>query len=489
MLLSSTRQDWLGNIRADVLSGIVVALALIPESIAFSIIAGVDPRVGLYSAFAIPCVIALVGGRTGMISSSTGSMALLMGPLIRDYGLDYLFAAGILAGILQILAGYLKLGELMRFVSHSVVTGFINALAILIFMAQLPQLMHVTWHVYAMVAAGLAIIYLFPLITKAIPSPLICIMIMTCISVYYGLQVPTVGGMGKLPDSLPSLLIPHIPLTLHSLLVIFPYSAGLAAVGLLETLMTATIVDEFTDTESDKNRECKGQGIANICTSFIGGMAGCAMIGQSVINIRSGGRGRLSTLVAGGFLLILVVFLKDWVARIPMAALVAVMIMVSISTFSWRSILDLRTHPLSTSFVMLLTVGVVLGTHNLAYGVLAGVLTASLVFANKVSRFMEVQASTENGICCYRVKGQVFFATADRFMKYFALREPVDQVIIDLTHAHLWDISAVSALDKVILHFQKQGVSIEVKGLNEASKTIFDRFGIHDRPEDIIGNQ
>lgn len=485
MLLSCNRQEWLGNIRADILSGIVVALALIPESIAFSIIAGVDPSVGLYSAFAIPCVISLFGGRPGMISSSTGSMALLMGPLVKTYGLSYLLAASILAGIFQIIAGYLKLGELMRFVSHSVVTGFVNALAILIFMAQLPQLVHVTWHVYVIVGGGLAIIYLFPYLTKLIPSPLICIIIMTAISICYGLNIPTVGDMGKLPGSLPILAIPDIPLNFHTLMIILPYSAGLAAVGLLETMMTATIVDEFTDTSSDKNRECKGQGIANICTAFLGGMAGCAMIGQSVINIKSGGRGRLSTLVAGIFLLILVVFLKEWVARIPMAALVAVMIMVSISTFSWRSILDLKKYPLSTNIVMILTVCVVVGTNNLAYGVLTGVLVASLVFASKVSHFMLIKSEKKDQSRIYKVNGHIFFVTVDRFINSFDLKEEIKNVTVDLTHAHFWDVSSVMALDKVVIHFRQRGIKVEVQGMNDATATIIDRFGIHDKPEEI----
>lgn len=485
MLLSSTRQDWLGNIRADVLAGMVVALALIPESIAFSIFAGVDPSVGLYSAFCIPCVLALFGSRPAMISSSTGSMSLLMGGLVHDHGLNYLLVAGMLAGVFQIIAGYLKLGNLMRFVSHSVVTGFVNALAILIFMAQMREVIGGGWHVYALTVGGLAIVYLFPYITKAIPSPLICILMITAVAMYLGWHVPTVGSKGHLPDGLPALLLPNVPVNLETLWIILPYSFGLAAVGLLETMMTATIVDEFTETGSDKNRECKGQGIANIVTSFFGGMAGCAMIGQSVINIKSGGRGRLSTMVAGVFLLILVVFLKDWVARIPMAALVAVMVMVSISTFSWKSISDLRTHPLSTSFIMILTVVIVVATGNLAYGVFAGVLVASLTFANKVSHFMMVTSEKVGEIRTYYVNGQVFFACSKRFIDSFDYKEAVKKVVIDVTHAHLWDISSVDALDKVVIQFRKIGVPVDIRGMNEASATIVDRFGVHDKPEEI----
>ena len=478
MLLSSTRKDWLGNVRGDVLAGIVVALALIPEAIAFSIIAGVDPQVGLYSAFCIPLIIAICGGRPGMISSSTGAMALLMVTLVKDHGLQYLLAATVLTGVIQLIAGYLKLGSLMRYVSRSVVTGFVNALAILIFMAQLPELTNVTWHVYA-------IIYLFPYLNKTIPSPLVCIVVLTGISMWLHLDVRTVGDMGKLPDSLPVFLLPDVPLNLDTLLIILPYSAGLAVVGLLESMMTATIVDDMTDTPSDKNRECKAQGIANIGAAFIGGMAGCAMIGQSVINVKSGGRGRLSALTAGVVLLCMVVFLRDWVSQIPMAALVAVMIMVSIGTFSWGSIANLRSHPLSTSVVMLATVVVVVATHNLAYGVLTGVLIASLNFATKVARFMAVSSELKASTRIYTVAGQVFFASADRFMSHFDFREAVEHVVIDVSHAHFWDITSVSALDRVVIKFRREGTNVEIRGMNQATRTIVDRFGVHDKPEEV----
>ncbi|MDZ4290532.1 MAG: SulP family inorganic anion transporter, partial [Hydrogenophaga sp.] len=348
-MFKNFRQDWMSNVRNDVLAGLVVALALIPEAIAFSIIAGVDPKVGLYASFSIATIIAFMGGRPGMISAATGAMALVMVSLVKSHGLEYLLAATVLTGVLQVIAGWVQLGRLMRFVSRSVVTGFVNALAILIFMAQLPELnpqtIGVTWHVYAMTAAGLAIIYGLPVITKAVPSPLVTIVVLTIFSIWMGLDIRTVGDMGELPDSLPVFRIPDIPLNFETLKIIFPYALTLMVVGLLESLMTATIVDDLTDTRSDKNRECVGQGVANIATGFIGGMAGCAMIGQSVINVKSGGRGRLSTLVAGVVLLILVVFLGEWVKQIPMAALVAVMIMVSIGTFNWSSIRNLREHP------------------------------------------------------------------------------------------------------------------------------------------------
>ncbi len=490
MLLLSKKQDWFGNIKGDVLAGTVVALALIPEAIAFSIIAGVDPKVGLYASFCIAVITAFIGGRPGMISAATGAMALLMVTLVKDHGLQYLLAATLLTGVLQIMSGYVKLGSLMSFVSRSVVTGFVNALAILIFMAQLPELTNVSWHVYAMTAAGLGIIYLFPylpFIGKSIPSPLVCIVGLTGVSIYLGLDIRTVGDMGELPDTLPIFLWPEVPLNFETLQIVFPYSAALAVVGILESLMTATIIDDLTDTSSDKNRECKGQGIANIGAGLLGGMAGCAMIGQSVINIKSGGRGRLSTLVAGLFLLIMVVFLNEWLSYIPMAALVAVMIMVSIGTFSWDSIIHLKSHPLSANIVMIMTVIVVVWTHNLALGVFVGVLLASLFFANKIAHFMYVESALndDNETRTYTVHGQVFFNSADKFTSKFDFKEVVEKVIIDLTHAHFWDLSAVDALDKVVIKFRREGADVELIGLNDASATIVDRFGVHDKPEEI----
>ncbi|PKH55566.1 sodium-independent anion transporter [Shewanella sp. Choline-02u-19] len=481
--------DWLSNIRGDLLAGIVVALALIPEAIAFSIIAGVDPKVGLYASFSISVVIAFTGGRSGMISAATGAMALLMITLVKDHGLQYLLVATVLTGLLQILAGYLKLGNLMRFVSRSVVTGFVNALAILIFMAQLPELTNVTWHVYAMTLAGLGIIYLFPylpVIGKLIPSPLICIVGLTAFAMMFNVDVRTVGDMGDLPDTLPIFLWPDVPLNFETLLIVLPYSMGLAVVGLLESMMTATIVDDLTDTNSDKNRECKGQGLANVFTGFLGGMAGCAMIGQSMINIKSGGRGRLSSLAAGVFLLIMVVFLGPWLKQIPMAALVAVMIMVAIGTFSWQSILDMKKHPLSTNVVMLATVAMVVATHNLAIGVFVGVLLASLFFANKISRMMVVRNNIgESDSCEYRVIGQVFFASSDKFTDSFDFKEVLESVTIDLSAAHFWDVTAVSALDKVVIKFRREGTHVNLIGMNQATRTIVDKFGVHDKPEEV----
>lgn len=489
-MFQNWRNDWFSNIRGDLLAGTVVALALIPEAIAFSIIAGVDPKVGLYASFCIAVIIAFTGGRPGMISAATGAMALLMVTLVKEHGLEYLLAATLLTGVLQIGAGYFKLGDLMRFVSRSVVTGFVNALAILIFMAQLPELTNVTWHVYAMTAAGLGIIYLFPLlprIGKVIPSPLVTIILMTLVAMALQLDIRTVGDMGELPDTLPIFLWPDVPLNFETLAIIFPYSVGLAVVGLLESMMTATIIDDLTDTGSDKNRECKGQGIANIGAGLFGGMAGCAMIGQSVINVKSGGRGRLSTFVAGLFLIVMVVFLDDWIKQIPMAALVAVMIMVSIGTFSWDSLRDMKKHPLSTNVVMVSTVVVVVATHNLAIGVFVGVLLASLFFANKVGHFLIIksEANEQETERSYRIVGQVFFASSDKFTAAFDFKEALDKVTIDLSQAHFWDITSVTALDKVVIKFRREGTEVELIGMNEASATIVDRFGVHDKPEEV----
>jgi SulP family sulfate permease len=494
-MINSLKKNWLTNIRGDLLAGVVVALALIPEAIAFSIIAGVDPKVGLYASFCIAVVIAFVGGRPGMISAATGAMALLMVTLVREHGLEYLLAATLLTGFLQIIAGYLKLGSLMRFVSRSVVTGFVNALAILIFMAQLPELTGVTWHVYAMTAAGLGIIYLFPLlpvIGRLLPSPLICIVALTVVAMFTDMGIRTVGDMGQLPDTLPIFLWPEVPLNLETLMIILPYAVALTIVGLLESMMTATIVDDLTDTTSDRNKECRGQGIANIGSGLLGGMAGCAMIGQSIINIKSGGRTRLSTLAAGVFLLLMVLVLDEWLVQIPMAALVAVMIMVSIGTFSWSSITNLKKHPLSSNIVMVVTVVVVVATHNLAFGVFAGVLLASLFFANKIGHFMLVRSEFEEttDTRTYTVIGQVFFSSCEKFIGSFDFKEAMDKVVIDLSRAHFWDISAVGALDKVVIKFRREGADVEVIGLNEASATIVDRFAVHDKPgavDDLMG--
>lgn len=483
-MLSNIREQWFSNIRGDVLAGLVVGLALIPEAIAFSIIAGVDPKVGLYASFCIAVVISFVGGRPAMISAATGAMALLMVTLVKERGLEYLLAATILTGVIQIFAGYLKLAKLMRFVSKSVVIGFVNALAILILMAQLPEFVNVTWHVYALVALGLVIIYLFPLIPKLgkiLPSPLVCIIAITILAMSLGFDVRTVGDMGALPDTLPIFLLPDIPLNVETLKIILPYSFALAAVGLLESMMTATIVDEMTDTQSDKYQECKGQGIANIASGFMGGMAGCAMIGQSMINVKSGGSTRLSTFSAGIFLLILVVFISDWLKVIPMAALVAVMIMVSISTFEWRSLTSFKANPKSSNAVMIVTVIVVVATHNLALGVLSGVLLSALFLAIKLEDDIQVKSAFEGSARLYDLSGQIFFSSSEKFMQSFDFNEKISDVIIDLTHSHIWDVTSVAMLDSVVSKFRKNGINVTVRGLNEASSIMIDKYGTHAR--------
>lgn len=478
------RQEWLGNVRGDVLAGIVVALALIPEAIAFSTIAGVDPKVGLYASFCIAVVIAFVGGRPGMISAATGAMALLMVTLVKEHGLQYLFVATVLTGVLQIVAGALRIGSVMRFVSRSVMTGFVNALAILIFMAQLPEFRGAGVTVYGMVGAGLAIIYILPRFTKVVPSPLVTILVLTVVSVVFDLDVRHVGDLGELPSSLPVFLWPQVPWNLETLWIVLPYSVGLAAVGLLESLMTAQIVDDLTDTPSDKNRECTGQGVANIVCGLFGGMAGCAMIGQSVINVKSGGRGRLSAFVAGSFLLVMIVAGHEWVKRIPMPALVSVMIMVSIGTFSWASFGNFRVHPKSTSLVMVSTVVVVVWTHNLALGVGVGVLLSALSFARKVAQVIRVRGELDASgeVRTYVVQGQVFFASSPEFLSAFDFKEAVAKVRIDVSQAHFWDLTAVGALDKVVLKFRREGAEVEILGMNEASATIVDRLAQHDKP-------
>ncbi|MXO90659.1 SulP family inorganic anion transporter [Pontixanthobacter aquaemixtae] len=484
-LVATMKRDWLGNIRADILAGIVVALALIPEAIGFSLIAGVDPSVGLYASVAIAMVIALVGGRPGMISAATAAVAVVVIPLVKDHGVEYLFAATILMGIIQGIAALLRLDLLMQFVSRSVITGFVNALAILIFIAQIPQLTGVGWETYAMVAAGLAIIYGFPRLTKAVPSPLVAIVLLTAATVFWNLPVNNVAGEGKLPDGLPTFAVPDVPFTWETLTIILPYSLTMAAVGLLESLLTAQIVDDMTHTDSNKQKESAGQGVANVVAAFFGGMGGCAMIGQSVINVASGGRGRLSTFTAGAFLLFLLTVLGPYVGNVPMPALVAVMIMVSIGTFSWNSIANIKRHPPTSSVVMLATVVVVVWTHDLAMGVLVGVLLSGIFFAGKVRTMFSVERVRREHSAVYQVSGQIFFASVDRFVAALGpesqYEDAAHHVVIDVSRAHFWDISAIEALDKVVDRMRRNGRHTRIVGLNAASADLFDRFALEDR--------
>ena len=478
--IARDRAEWftsLSGAKRDILAGMVGTFALIPEVIAFSFVAHVDPEVGLFASFVIGIVIAVTGGRPAMISGAAGSVALVAAALVQGHGLQYLLLATLLAGLFQIVFGLLRLDVLMRFVSRSVRTGFVNALAILIFSAQLPQMLHVPWQTYPMIAVGLAVIYLLPRLTTAIPSPLICILVLTAISVALPMPLHTVADLGRLPNSLPALVLPHVPLTLATLGIVAPYALAMAVVGLLESMMTASVVDELTDTTSSKARECWGLGIANVAAGLFGGIAGCGMIGQTVGNVRYGGRGRLSTFVAGLFLLILIVLLRPWVARIPVAALVAIMIMVSVSTFSWASIRDIGRHPKVSSLVMLATVAVTVATADLALGVAVGVLLSGVFFAFKVMRLMDVRAEFDaaSDTRTYTVTGQIFFASAEMFAERFDLRDRSAHVRIDLAGAHLWDITAVGALETVVTKMRRHGIAVEVIGLNEASAILVDR--------------
>jgi len=479
--------EWFSNVRGDILSGIVVALALIPEAIAFSIIAGVDPMVGLYASFCIAVVISFTGGRPAMISAATGAMALLMGSLVRDHGLDYLFAATILTGIIQLIFGVLKIARFMKFIPRSVMVGFVNALAILIFMAQVPHFVGVSNMTYVVVGITLLIIYVLPRFTKAVPSALVAIIAMTVFAIFGHFDLRTVGDLGEMKQSLPAFMIPNIPFNFETLAIIFPTAFALSIVGLLESLLTSSIVDDMTDTESDKNRESRGQGIANIVAGFFGGMAGCAMIGQSVINVKSGGRGRLSTFVAGIFLMFLILVLGDWVVQIPMAALAGVMIMVSIGTFDWSSFSMLRKVPLTDSIVMLVTVITVVATHDLSKGVFAGVILSAIFFVAKISK-LKIEEKSEEHAVKYIIKGQVFFASVQDFVKSFKTDEQTKKVILDFSEAHIWDDSAVAAIDKVVLKMKDQGIDVDLIGLNESSWKLVEKLATYDQPHRSVSN-
>lgn len=489
MNTQTIKQQWFGNVKNDTLSGMVVAMALIPEAIAFSIIAGVDPMVGLYASFCIAVVISFVGGRPGMISAATGAMAVLMVTLVKDYGLEYLLAATILTGILQFILGALKIGQFMKFIPRSVMIGFVNALAILIFSSQLVHFEGAGLAMYLMVAGSLGIIYILPRFTKAVPSPLVAIIVMTIISITTGAGLKTVGDMGDLSSTLPLFLIPDIPLTFETLQIIFPISLALAFVGLLESLLTSQIVDDMTDTESDKNKEARGQGISNVVAGFFGGMAGCAMIGQSVINVSSGGRGRLSTFIAGVFMMLLIIVFNNVLVQIPMAVLVGVMIMVSIGTFDWQSLTKFRRTPITDSVVMVVTVATVVKTHDLSKGVLAGVILSAIFFVVKISKVKveEIyEKSTQTMV--YRVKGEVFFASTDNLIEHFDYNVDAKQIQIDFSEAHIWDDSGVAAVDKLVIKFREHDKEVEIVGLNKDSSKLVDRLAIYHQPNASTSN-
>jgi SulP family sulfate permease len=478
MNTSRLRAEWLAHIPRELMAGAVATFALIPEVIAFSFVAGVDPAVGLFASFVIGIVIAFTGGRPAMISAAAGSVALVAAPLVHAHGLPYLLAAGVLAGLMQVLFGLLRLGVLMRFVSSSVRTGFVNALAILIFAAQLPHLMGANGATWAMLALGLAIIYGLPRLTTAVPSPLVCIVVLTLAASWLGLPLKTVADLGQLPDSMPVFGWPGVPLTLETLRLIALPALAIAMVGLLESMMTASVVDELTDTPSDKNRECSGLGVANVAASLFGGIAGCGMIGQTVSNVRYGGRGRLSTLFAGVFLLVLMVALKPWVSQVPVAALVAIMVMVSASTFDWGSLRAVVRHPRLSSAVMLTTVAVTVATDNLAAGVGVGVLLSGVFFTFKVAKLLDIAVEDTPVLRTYRVRGQVFFASAELFVDAFDTRDTEDRPVrIDVSQAHFWDVTAVAALEKVGQRLRRHGSRVEIVGLNAASEVLIDRLG------------
>ncbi|MFD1065595.1 SulP family inorganic anion transporter [Oceanobacillus locisalsi] len=471
-MMQHLKQQWFSNIRADILSGIVVALALIPEAIAFSIIAGVDPMVGLYTSFVIAVVISFAGGRPGMISAATGAMALLMVPLVRDYGLDYLLAATILTGIIQLIFGICKVAKVMKFVPNAVMIGFVNALAILIFTAQLEHFIGISTMTYVFVGVTLILLYTLPHVIKAIPAPLIAIVVLTSVAIFSGVNLNTVGDLGTITQSFPSFFIPNVPWSLETLQIIFPYSLSMAIVGLLETLLTSQIVDDMTGTESNKNGEARGQGIANFITGFFGGMAGCAMIGQSVINVKSGGRGRLSTFIAGIFLMFLILVLGDLVVQIPMPVLVGIMIMVSIGTFDWSSFKYLVKAPRTDAIVMLATVGIVVYTHDLSKGVLAGVLLSAIFFVIKIST-----VKISNNGHRYHIHGQLFFASIDSFVDYFKKADIQEEKIqIDFSDSRIWDDSGVGAVIKVVNRLKEKGIQVELVEIDTSSKKIMDKL-------------
>ncbi|WP_397341950.1 SulP family inorganic anion transporter [Paenibacillus qinlingensis] len=476
-MVQKFKMAWLSNVRKDVLAGITVALALIPEAIAFSILAGVDPMVGLYASFCIAVTISIVGGRRGMISAATGAMASLMGPVVAKYGIEYLFAATILTGVLQYVMGALKFGRFITFIPHSVMTGFVNALAIIIFMAQFPSFEGANWQMPLMIAGTLVIIYILPRFTQVVPSPLVAIIVMTIISMSLHLDLRTVGDMGKITQELPFFHVPQIDFSLEIIWRMLPFSLALAVVGMTESLMTATIVDEMTDTKSDKNKEVKGQGIANVVSGLFGGMAGCAMIGQTVINVKSGGRARLSTFVSGVFLLFLILVLGDVVKQIPMGALVGVMFMVSIGTFDWNSLRTLAKIPRSDALIMIVTVAAVLATSDLAIGVVSGVILSALVYGWRSAKIKAQSTIEKNGAKVYRIKGQLFFGTMAHFVELFDYKNDPEEIIIDFASSHVWDHSAVTAIAKTIQRYEQINKTVMIIGLNAESKLLMDRVG------------
>lgn len=473
------KENWFSNVKNDTLAGMTVAFALIPEAIAFAIVLGVDPMVGLYASFCIAVLISFFGGRPGMISAATASTAMVLVTLVSQHGVEYLFAATVLAGVIQFILGRLKFGRFISFVPQAVILGFVNALAILIFLSQLVHFEGASWPMYAMVAGTIVMIHFFPRLTKAVPGPLVAIIVMTIIAVLTGAGLKTVGDMGNISQELPVFHFPMVELSWHTLVIIFPYSLSVAIVGSLETLMTSTIVDEMTETKSDKNKELRGQGIANFVTGFFGGMAGCAMIGQTVINVQSGGRKRLSSLVAGVFLLILIIALSPVVKQVPMAALVGVMIMVSVNTFDWGSLKEIWRMPRMEAVTMVLTVAIVVVTENLAIGVFVGVIISALVFGWKMSIIQATTNTADTGEKTYMISGQMFFGTMTHFIDLFDFQDDPEQIVIDFTHSHIWDHSAVTGISKVVAKYEQAEKQVSIVGLNDESKKLVKQIGLN----------
>ena len=478
--MRQNNKEWLGNIKGDLLAGIVVCMALIPEAIGFSIVAGVDPMVGVYASFCISLITSIFGGRPGLISAAAGATALVLASLVRDHGVEYLFAATILTGIIQVILGYLKIGNLMKFIPKPVMIGFVNALGILMLQSQLDHFKGSSI-LLVLGAIGVAIIYLLPKLTKAIPSPIVAIITITIIVSVFNIDIKTLGDMGKITSELPKFLIPNVPLNMETLMIILPYSISVSLVGIVESLLTAQLVDDLTDTPSDKNRECVGQGLANIGAGFFGGIAGCGMIGQTIINNNYGGRGRLSTLTAGTAMLFCVILLNKFVVQIPVVSLAAVMVVVSISTFNWGSIKRITKVPKSDTLVMLSTVIVVLLTHNLAYGVIVGIIISAIAFASKISE-INVAKHEVHGYVKYEVKGQLFFASTTKFMNSFDYNEKLESIDIDFTNVKVWDESAVDAIDKVVIKYHKNGIETNLIGLSESCLELIDDMGVHNKP-------
>lgn len=485
MILNSFKKnEWFDNIPQNIIAGIVVAIAIIPEAIGFSIIANVNPMVGLYTSLMLTIIISIFGGRPAMISAATGAMALVMVSLVKNHGVEYLFAATILTGIIQYIFGIFKVSRVMQFIPRTVMIGFVNALAILIFLAQLPHLINTSIASYLFVGATLLILYISPKLIKKIPAPLIALVSLTLISLLLNVNLSTIGDLATLESSLPMFSVPKIPITLESLAIIFPYSLSLSVVGLLESMLTARIIDDITDTESDKNQEAKGQGIANIIAGFFGGMAGCAMIGQSMINVKSGGRSRVSTLTVGVFLLISILFFAEIIMKIPLAILVGIMIMVSIDTFDWESFSYLKKMPVTDSIVMVSTIAIVVFTHDLSKGVLAGVILSALFFVTKISK-INVSCTESENKTIYAIKGELFFASVDNFINQFDFSSSENEIILDFKKSHVWDDSAVGAIDKVVLKYRNKGLNVTVENLNTQSKELVDLLCIHHQHKSI----